>query len=98
MLRRLIDDSAKALSHEIKTQLVPIVAKRVYQEAAMPAVPVEPYPEPPMPVPPQPDIPPVEEPEPDRLPDEVPVPNPDENDGPPKVLSCFTPLRSRISC
>ncbi|NSX87215.1 hypothetical protein G6L86_16565 [Agrobacterium tumefaciens] len=64
----------------------------------MPAVPVEPYPEPPMPVPPQPDIPPVEEPEPDRLPDEVPTPSPDENDGPPKVLSCFTPLRSRISC
>ncbi|MGV1958105.1 hypothetical protein ACQZ5G_24880 [Agrobacterium sp. 22-214-1] len=64
----------------------------------MPAVPVEPYPEPPMPVPPQPDIPPVEEPEPDRLPDEVPVPNPDENDGPPKVLSSFTPLHSRISC
>ncbi|WP_336510477.1 hypothetical protein [Agrobacterium tumefaciens] len=64
----------------------------------MPAVPVEPYPEPPMPVPPQPDIPPVEEPEPDRLPDEVPVPNPDENDGPPKVLWSFTGLHSGISC
>ncbi|QCL97496.1 hypothetical protein [Agrobacterium tumefaciens] len=64
----------------------------------MPAVPVEPYPEPPMPVPPQPDIPPVEEPEPDRLPDEVPTPNPDENDGPPKVLAPVSPLRSRISC
>ncbi|CAN7605401.1 hypothetical protein EXN32_23375 [Agrobacterium tumefaciens] len=64
----------------------------------MPAVPVEPYPEPPMPVPPQPDIPPVEEPEPDRLPDEVPTPNPDENDGPPKVLAPVRSLRSRISC
>ncbi|OAM62146.1 hypothetical protein A8L48_04535 [Rhizobium rhizogenes] len=60
-----------------------------YQEAAMPTVPVEPYPEPPMPVPPQPDIPPVEEPEPDRLPDEIPTPNPDENDQPPKVLQGF---------
>ncbi|WP_174021166.1 hypothetical protein G6L89_015865 [Agrobacterium fabrum] len=52
----------------------------------MSTVPVEPYPEPPMPVPPQPDIPPVKEPEPDRLPDELPTPNPDENDGPPRVL------------
>ena len=98
MSRRPIGDGAKALSREIKTQLVSIAAKRVYQEAAMPAVPVEPYPEPLMPVPPQSDIPPVEEPEPDRLPDEVPVPNPDENDGPPKVLSSFTGLQSGISC
>ena len=60
--------------------------KRLYPGAAMPTVPVEPYPDPPMPVPPQPDIPPVKEPEPDRLPDEAPNPNPDENDGPPKVL------------
>lgn len=98
MLRRPIGDGAKALSKEIKTQLVSIAAERVYQEAAMQTVPVEPYPEPPMPVPPQPDIPPVEEPEPDRLPDEAPVPNPDENDGPPRVLSSFTGLHSRISC
>jgi hypothetical protein len=59
---------------------------RLYQEAAMSTVPVEPYPELPMPVPPQPEIPPVEEPEPDRMPDEAPTPNPDENDRPPKVL------------
>ena len=98
MLRRLTCLSAKALSHAIKLLLVSTVAKRGYQEAAMPAVPVEPYPEPPMPVPPQPDIPPVEEPEPDRLPDEAPVPNPDENDEPPRVLSPFTPFNSRISC
>ncbi|MBB4319242.1 hypothetical protein GGE26_002998 [Agrobacterium tumefaciens] len=32
------------------------------------------------------------------MPDEVPVPNPDENDGPPKVLSSFTGLHSGISC
>jgi len=79
--------TAHALSHEMKTQSRFIWDKeRLYQEAAMSAVPADPRYEPPMPVPPQPDVPPVDEPEPDRLPDEAPTPNPDENDGPPKVL------------